>query len=329
MDLMSDEKFLNIGSDGYVSAEDVLYLRQLILGDGVIEEQEMHHLLALAERAPDGDVAWPEFFGEVIADFYLQQEMGRDYITERNFTELRHQVTRYSETVTPLVLSMLIKLVQKSTASPPSMSTFIVDQIRRIITERSEDPVISENDSYLIRNFLYARGGDGNVSITRDEAALLFDLNDLTICSANHPSWSDLFVKAIANHVMGHIGYVAPSREAALAQWEWVQDQNVNVAGFFQRMVSGGLDALRSVYLPKSEEDAEEESMTTYDELIRNREAAAREAATIDDDETQWLSERIGRDGVLDDNERAVLAYMRSLDAVLPEPLQGLLDRAA
>ena len=69
--------------------------------------------------------------------------------------------------------------------------------------------------------------------------------------------------------------------------------------------------------------------MTTYDELIRNREAAAREAATIDDDQTRWLSERIGRDGVLDDNERAVLAYMRSLDAVLPEPLQGLLDRAA
>ena len=143
VDLMSDEKFLNIGSDGYVSAEDVLYLRQLILGDGVIEEQEMHHLLALAERAPDGDVAWPEFFGEVIADFYLQQEMGRDYITERNFTELRHQVTRYSETVTPLVLSMLIKLVQKATASPPSMSTFIADQIRRIITERAVDPVIS------------------------------------------------------------------------------------------------------------------------------------------------------------------------------------------
>ena len=45
--------------------------------------------------------------------------------------------------------------------------------------------------------------------------------------------------------------------------------------------------------------------------------------------EADWLADRIGRNGRLDDAEKALLRYMKELDADLPPKLQALVDKAA
>lgn len=326
--VLTSERFMDVGQDGYVTADDVLVLRDTVYRDGITSKQELNSLLGLAERAPDGDIEWAEFFGEAAADYYLREEIPHDYITERTFNDLHAEVTRYGDTVTPLVLSMMIKLVRGATATPPGMSAFITDQLRAMIDQRAGEPAITQNDTALIRSFLYATGSDGNIAITRKEAGFLFDLNDMALCSANHASWSDLFIKAIASHVMGHIGYVAPSRKEALAQWHWVSDTEVNIAGFFQRMVADGLAPLRDLYA-HANDAMRAPSENTYEQILKTREQMASDAAGVTDHEADWLAERIGRDGIMDDNERAVIAYMRALDMVLPETLQALVEHAA
>ena len=52
----------------------------------------------------------------------------------------------------------------------------------------------------LIRRYLFAAGGDGNVAVTRREAELLFDINDALPDGPEAPEWTALFVQGIVNH---------------------------------------------------------------------------------------------------------------------------------
>ncbi|MEM6665931.1 MAG: hypothetical protein AAF638_05960, partial [Pseudomonadota bacterium] len=56
---------------------------------------------------------------------------------------------------------------------------------------------------------------------------------------------------------------------------------------------------------------------------------AARAAEPVTEDETRWLADRIGRDGVLHDHEKALLKFLRDENPNVPPALQTLIDTAA
>jgi len=60
-----------------------------------------------------------------------------------------------------------------------------------------EDGVIDEEEVQAIKDRIYADG-----IIDREEADFLFDLNDGTSGRPNDPSWKDLFVEAISEHIL-------------------------------------------------------------------------------------------------------------------------------
>ncbi len=60
-----------------------------------------------------------------------------------------------------------------------------------------EDGVIDAAEVKEIKAVIYADG-----SIDREEADFLFELNDAVSGKDNHSSWTDLFVEAIASHVL-------------------------------------------------------------------------------------------------------------------------------
>jgi len=64
-----------------------------------------------------------------------------------------------------------------------------------------EDGVIDAAEVKEIEQVIYADG-----SIDREEADFMFELNDAVSGNANHPSWTDLFVKAISSHVLDDEG---------------------------------------------------------------------------------------------------------------------------
>jgi hypothetical protein len=84
---------------------------------------------------------------------------------------------------------------------------------------------------------------------------VLFDINDATADADNHPSWRDLFVKAIANCVMSASGYAAPAREIALARDAWL-DRRGDLA--LESIVSGmgsGLKNFLTGYRKQTDEE--------------------------------------------------------------------------
>ena len=216
-------------------------------------------------------------------------------------------------------IGLLVKLMETAVSTPADMSRFVGGHIKSAIVNKPGGAVVDKDDTALLRRFLFAAGGDGNVAVTRDEAELLFDINDATQSAQHCAAWTELFVLGLINHLMAHLGYSAPSREEAFRRDAWARDHSVNVGGFFKRMVSGGVSAIFNAYGSKS----------VYAEQNAEREKGVAAAAKIAPEEADWLASRIGKDGGFDANERRLIERMRDLEKELPDALKALLERAA
>ena len=95
--------------------------------------------------------------------------------------------------------------------SPVKLASFALEQVKWGVIRsqgyvgachQNEPGVVDKAETELVRRILFAFGGDGNISITRQEAGILFDINDATDEKKNDPAWSDLFVKALANFLL-------------------------------------------------------------------------------------------------------------------------------
>ena len=318
---MSDQplqtRIAAVGTDGYVTADEVLFLRRSVFEDGIASTTELDCLFDLAKRAPDGDAEWQQFFAEVAADFYLREEDPQGYLTDIEFESLQARIERHGAPNT-LDIFLLIKLMETAVETPAAMAAYTGEQLKRSILEKEGGAFVEKNDAMLLRRYLFACGGAGNVGVTREEAELLFDINDATANAHNNPAWTELFVQGIINHLMAHLGYSAPSREEAFRRNAWVRDQSVDVGGFFKRMAAGAFDAFR---FTKDE--------TVTEQNNAERAAGAAQAKQITEDESRWLATRIGRDGGFDINEQKLVERMRDLEADLPKELKELLSRAA
>ncbi|MHA7873627.1 MAG: hypothetical protein ACX939_14860, partial [Hyphococcus sp.] len=215
---------------------------------------------------------------------------------------------------------LLVKLMETATQTPPEMARFTGEQLKQAVLHKPDGPVVDKTDAMLIRRYLFASGGDGNVAVTRHEAELLFDINDAVQTAPNDPAWTELFVQGVINHLMAHLGYTAPSREEAFRRNAWARDHSTNIGGFFKRMLSGGLGAVKDAYADESSVQGERNAQ---------RDAEAAIAAKVTAHEADWLAGRIGRDGEFDWNERQLIERMRDLEEDLPENLKALLQRAA
>ncbi|MAW79216.1 MAG: hypothetical protein CMI63_03180 [Parvularcula sp.] len=304
-----------IGADGFVSADEVLFLRSKVFANGIVEPAELNALFDLGDRAQDGDAEWFQFFAEAAADFYLREEEPHGYLTAEEFQSLKARVMRNGH-ANALEIALMVKLMETADETPPEMAAFVGEQIKELILDKPGGPVVSKQDAVMIRRYLFAAGGDGNVAVTRREAELLFDINDATENARNNPAWTELFVQGVVNHLMAHLGYKAPSREEAFRRNAWAKDQSVNVGGFFKKMIAGGLSGFR----------ATESVASAHNE---QREAEIAQAEQLTKAEADWLAARIGKDGGFDVNERRLIERLRELEKELPDGLKALIERAA
>lgn len=317
---------------GFVTDEDVLNLRRNVYRNGVVNREEACSLFAFDQHATEKPESWRAFFVEAIADYLVNQEAPRGYITEANAEWLIENVSKDGIVDHRTELELLIKSMELANSVPPHLAAFALRQVELAVVEgkgviarnRELSPgVIGETEVELLRRILYAAGGHGSVGITRDEAEVLFEINDKTAEADNHLSWTELFTKAIACSVMAASGYQVPSREEALRREEWLGDTSVNLGRFFSKMFSGSLSAHMDAVR------AETGSEAYYGR--RNAEQALQRASSekIDEAEATWLADRIGKDGALHENEKELLSFLKKESPEIHPALQSLLSKVA
>lgn len=298
----------------HIDAEDVLALRRGLFGDGHVSRHEAEILFHLDGSTTEKCAAWTSFFLEAMVDYVVHQEKPAGYVSEDNARWLVEHIARDGFVRGDTELELLVRVLERSLRSPESLVAFALKQVALSVAGDADEPAsVDEHEVELVRRILFAFGGDGHAAVTRAEAEALVEINDTTDERLNHPAWNDLFVKAIANYVLCASGYAPPPREEALRREAFFETASVDIGGFFNRMVSGGVKAIIDAYA--IETDLEQD----WEERNRRAEAAARRAARVSENEARWLAERIGGDK-LRDNERALLAFLQESAAADPGP---------
>jgi len=150
-------------------------------------------------------------------------------------------------------LALLVNIVANAKECTDSFNAFVLESLKTAILE---DGIIDADEVEMIRTVIYGTGSGEGEGVDRSEADFLFDLNDATSGKENAPAWKNLFVEALAKHVL--------------------------------------------------------EDETSPGE--------------IDEDEAEWLIKRIEGDDKYDNNEKALLTYIKTHAKKIHSELQVKID---
>ncbi|MCP4185690.1 MAG: hypothetical protein GY761_20695 [Hyphomicrobiales bacterium] len=319
-----------------ISAKDVLIFRRELFRDGLISKHEADAVFMINEASENQCSEWHEFFVEVLADFAVDQMEPRGYISVENGEWLVRQMQRDGNINVANELELLVRTIEKASDCPDFLVNYVLEQVTRLVItgegellsgEKITKGVIGKAEAELLRRVIYAVSSENSIAISRKEAEVLFELNDKTTQAQNHPAWHDLFVKAIANHLMAVSGYAMPDRQTAFAREEWLNDTEIDVAGTLKKALSsfsslfknGGLDQIFTSDGQRVEQDWGKRN-AEFDQ--KNK-----EAVVIDRGESHWIVDRIGRDGVIHENEKAIVQFLKDESPEIHPSLQPLLDK--
>jgi hypothetical protein len=315
---------------GAISADDVQQLRHGVFWKGVVTEKDAETAFLLNDRVgAKADPSWAPFFVEALVDYVVWQAEPAGYVSQANADWMIERITRSGHVDSAAELELLVKTLESAKLAPVKLVRFALDQVRLGVLEgkgtighnRGAAPgAVSEQDVELLRRMLYAFGGPGNIAVTQQEAEVLFDINDATSELDNHPAWSDLFVKALANFLMASSGYEVPSRQEALRREAWLDAPNGGVGVFMSKMLVDSLQAVWANY----RREASNEPRRPADASGVVIEFGPRVTA----EEANWAAGRIGKDG-LRENEMALINFLKSHGAHLHPKLAPILDLAA
>ena len=320
---------------GRITDEDVLNFRREVFQDMLVSRAEAEGVFALNNAVEDTSKAWNDFFVEVMVDYCINQAKPHGYMSDNNADWLVAQITKDGHLDTNSELELVVKVIERANEVPSSFAAFALEQVAVAVIEGNgallnndeiKAGVIGKAEAQLVRRVMYGVGAEGRVGISREEVEVLFDLNDRTVEVENHPEWNDVFVKAVACHVMMASGYQSLDRQEVLRREAWLDDTTVDVGGF----LSKSLSHIGSIMSGKMFSDTNDDEMEDVFRA-RNEKLEAEKALSnpVDEMEAHWLVDRIGRDGVLHENEKALISYLKKESPSLHSSLQPLLDKVA
>lgn len=327
-----------------IAPDDVLVLRGTIYRDGVVVSSEADAIFALDRSCTRKCDEWNAFYVEALSNFLVMNAEPRGYVSVDNARWLIRATSTDDLVQSRNDWGLLLAVLDKAQSVPTFLSAFALRQVAHAVingegvlaTGRKYLPgVVTASDVEAVRTIIYSASGDQGIGISRDEAEVLFDINDASSVVRNDPSWSVLFSKAIAASLMMAIGYQVPDREAALHRQEWLNDQSVDVGDFFSRIFAGGIRGFAENVLAKSGKDPRSKSRnSTYRHAVKLAETIGPDEETwraerIESDEARWLAERIGRDGLLNENEKEVLRFIKMEAPYIHPSLKLLLEKVA
>jgi len=317
---------------GQVSEDDVITLRRFIYGDMAVSLDEGAALFTLNNAGLAYAETWYELFPEAVGDILVHQARPEGYVSEDNAAWLVDQITHDGHVCSRTELDAVLHVLEKAREAPQELEIFALRAVAKLVLRgsgttrggaRLKPGVIGDGEVELLRRVLYAGAGCGGVAITQPEAEVLFDLNDATLEAENAPAWSELFAKAVANYLMAMSGFTPPPREVALAREDWLNQPGGfegGISGFFGKMFGGGLGGIRDAYGTQPDPFAARGG-------AMETEIAVNEVVT--EDEAAWLVDRIGRDGVLHENEKALLRFIREESPNIHPALHPLMAKVA
>jgi len=321
---------------GAIIGTDVLKLRREVFTDGVVDRSEAELLFYLNERCRDHGTAWNDFFVDALTDYFVWQQQPKGYLGIDDGRFLIEGITRDGTIDGRTELELLVNVVHWARSCPENVVLLALEVVKASVlagggllfgSKRRRPGVIDRADVEIVRKLIYAGGGAGSLTVTRAEADMLFDLNNATVEKENADSWEELFVKAIAGHLMfpGGVPEV-PDVDEVMRREAWVKDRRGVgrlLSGIGGAVVRGKFVQgwhMADLFGSRAKRQEAERARAETEEADRRQAIDAAEAA--------WLVERIGHDGLIHDNERSLLAFLKEHASAVHPSLLPLFEQA-
>lgn len=303
------------GLDGKreLGADDALSARRALYGDGQpLSRDGAEALFKLNTDAGAVSPEWRALFVEAMVDYVVRQSDPAGYVEEARGAWLVAQVKQAGR-IREDEMEMLIQVLEEADQSPPALSNFVLGLVKAYLLWRiRQGQGLAAPDVERLRRVLYATGGDGDIAVTRHEAETLFDINDALAGAEADPAWTELFKRAVANAVLFETPW-RPDRAAEVRRETWLADTHIHPFG---QLAALGADLMSGAALGDMGEEAQALSHLDFqnhdvDRAYAADQAMEAKAERLTGDEAHWLLQRIGRNGRIDANERALIAFIR------------------
>ncbi len=320
---------------GAIGADDIRLLKGGIFSDGALDRAEAEIIFRLDRACPTKDPAWNDFYVETLTDYFVWSAEPPRHVGDEAARFLIAQVVQDRRINGETELELLLNVVQWSEDCPDQLNRFVLDAVRDSVLNadsavygQGRSPgVIDPIDVEVISRAIFARAGGGGFAVTRREADFLFDLNDATAQADNAESWSDLFVKAIANHLMFPDGApVVADAKKALRREAWIEERQT-VGGLLKHVGR----AVGTLKLGQAWDDMDPFGSRAIEERaarVANRARVAEGRGRVAEPEAMWLLGRISANGALHPNEQALLQFIRQKASDVHPALAPLLPKA-
>ncbi len=291
---------------GEITDQDVLAIRRAVYGDAVITSNEADQIFALNALSNKPD-SWIDLFIESITSFVVRQTLPYGYVSTANAMWLMARIDHDGVVEAHSELELLLNIMRTANNITPELEAYALNQVKQAVMHnrgfvgrvRDVSPgQISDYDVELLRRILFSASSEEGIGIAQSEAEMLFELNDALGRAQNHPSWQKLFVGAVANHVMAVAAWDEPDAQEALRRRDWLQKRG---DGFAAPSFSGLGAAFKSLL-------GGGKAAQTYASTAN---AAIQQAEQISFSEANWLIQRLNKDGVLCENEKLLLKFLR------------------
>ncbi len=320
-----------------IDADDVIRYRREIFNDMVVTIVEAEGVFALNDQIEDTCREWDEFFIEVMTDYCVIQCNPVGYMGETNAEWLIDQISKDDHVHSDSELELLVRIIERASSVPETLAAFALRQVAHAVLEGNGKfvndevlvpGVIGRLEAKLIRRIMYGVGAEGRIAISRAEVEVLFDLNDKTVEADNHPEWNDVFIKAVAAHLMmANVGQTL-AREEVLHREEWLDDTGIDATGMLSKTLSSFAVLMRGKGRGDAFQSTDEAMQEAWADRNQAMQMEERRAETVETNEAHWLVERIGRDGLLHDNEKALVSYLKQESPFVDPTLELLFKKA-
>ena len=300
----------SVATDGQVSPEEMLALRRLGWGDGVITREEAEAIFVINRSLNETSGEWVDFFVEALGELVLNGSEPRGMCDDEEAQWLIGALDADGRLETMAELELLVRVIEKARNVPDSLKHYALKQIEAAVLTGTgptrcggdlSDTHISGAECRIMRRVVFASGGHGPAAVSRFDAEMLFRIKDATLGASNSGEWQPLFVDGVANYLKGFTLANAQLSHERMKELEaFIADNNHGVGRFIGRVV-GEVPQIRNHFGKVFGQRA--------DWGVTEREA---EGNLVTENETAWLDAMIEADGEIDALERALIDRIKS-----------------
>jgi hypothetical protein len=308
-----------IMSEGKITAAAVKALEEKGFPDGITSQGEAEIVYRLDRESTNKDPSWNQAYIDWLTDYYIWRTEPAGSVSEEQANHLIPNLLADGRISGETELELLLNIVGWAHACAAGVGHLVLKVVWESVTGQPNAAyglgrppnVVDAADVEILRKAIYAPSANGGIMVSRPEAELLFALNNATSSSDNDPGWEPLFVNAVASHLM------YPSATPSVTTTE----QCARMKAAWERQTQAGdlIETIDNALLRGGEAAGIFGART-----LESQEDSALLQAAVDEPEAKWLLGQIKADGVLDRNERALLAYIREKSPCVDSSLDPL-----